>query len=373
MTRSPLVFVIESGTDVRLVDGLAGHFEVTVLARAIPGGRAVNWPPVGGAVVVEGPASRIGFARWAMQQVTARRPDRVLAQGYGLSALAVLRTRPDASLLVCSPVERYYDTRRAAGLPHMPWRAWERAAIAIVARANARWCSHYVVLSEHLAEVVASYKTRAAIDVIPVYGVDTARFVPLPRVERRALRAHLRLPDHPIIFFSSRIAPEKDVATLLGACARLVADGRAFTLLHMSGGWQAFQDAARAAGLGAHVIAREAVHPARDLPSWYQASDLCVQASRAEGLGFSVLEALACEVPVVATAVGGLTETIRDGDTGWSYDVGDAAGLAVAMAEALDDPAEAARRAHAGRLMVERRYAARAVFQQLAAALTERR
>ena len=58
MTRPTLVFVVESGTDVRLVDGLAEHFQVVVLARTIPGGRAVNWPPAGDAEVLAGPSGR---------------------------------------------------------------------------------------------------------------------------------------------------------------------------------------------------------------------------------------------------------------------------------------------------------------------------
>jgi glycosyltransferase involved in cell wall biosynthesis len=120
------------------------------------------------------------------------------------------------------------------------------------------------------------------------------------------------------------------------------------------------------------VIATDAVHPVKELPLDYQACDLLVQASREEGLGFSPLEALACATPVIAAAVGGLRETIIDGETGWTYPVGDAAALAARIGEALDDPAEAQRRAGAGREMVCRRYERRIVFDRLTDVLTRR-
>ena len=69
----------------------------------------------------------------------------------------------------------------------------------------------------------------------------------------------------------------------------------------------------------------------------------------------------------MATAVGGLRETIVDGETGWSCPPGDADALARAIADALDHPEEARRRAAAGRAMVQRRFERRAVFDRLLA------
>jgi glycosyltransferase involved in cell wall biosynthesis len=129
--------------------------------------------------------------------------------------------------------------------------------------------------------------------------------------------------------------------------------------------------AAQRLGVADCVIATDAVHPHRHLPDDYRACDLCVQASREEGLGFSPLEALACEVPVVAAGVGGLRETVIDGRTGWSYPPGGAEALAARIAEVLDDPAEARRRAAAGRTLVRERYERRLVFDQLERVLSE--
>jgi glycosyltransferase involved in cell wall biosynthesis len=63
--------------------------------------------------------------------------------------------------------------------------------------------------------------------------------------------------------------------------------------------------------------------------------------------------------------VGGLRETIVEGETGWSVPAGDAAALARAIADALDHPEQARQRAAAGRTMVARRFERRAVFDRL--------
>ena len=103
----------------------------------------------------------------------------------------------------------------------------------------------------------------------------------------------------------------------------------------------------------------------------YVASDVCVQASRAEGLGFSVLESLACGTPVVVSRVGGLVETVCDGSTGWTVPPGDARALAAALREVLERPDEARRRAAAGAAIVRERFSSDTAFARLADVLAE--
>lgn len=64
-------------------------------------------------------------------------------------------------------------------------------------------------------------------------------------------------------------------------------------------------------------------------------SDICLLPSEKESFGLVALEAMACEVPVVATKVGGLPELIRDGDTGILEEVGDVEAMARRSAELL--------------------------------------
>ncbi len=377
MNGPRIAFVVESGTDVRLVEDLARRSRLTVLARRIAGGREISQDPDNAPDIVVGSRSIPGFAWSAFRWVLGHRHqlDAVLVQGYGPAALACnlagRLTGVNTFNLVCSPVEAYYACRRLEPAGR-PYRRHEALAIDVLARLNALVARHYVVLSDYLRTVVQGHGARASVEVIPVYGVDTSVF--RPAVEPRAdIRRRLGLPEAAsLVFFSSRIAPEKDPDTLLHAVRLLRGEGRDVRVLHLSGGHEEFRRRATAQDLGDAVVARDAVPPFAGLAEWYQAADVCVQASREEGLGFSPLEALACEVPVIAAAVGGLRDTIREPDTGWSYPAGDVQALAGALRAALDAPDEALARARRGRELVVRAFERRHAFESLMATLTPR-
>jgi glycosyltransferase involved in cell wall biosynthesis len=372
VTRA-LWFIVESGTDVRLVEGLAARWPLTVLARRVIGGREISQPTSAGFEHRTGPAS---FARFAARAAIGIASERrsiglVLVQGYGIAALAAnlagRLARVPVVMLVCSPTEAYYLCRRCDG--DRPFRRVEWIGIRALAWLNARAGRHYVVLSPYLASKIRDHGTSRPVHIVPVYGVDLRVFAPASE-PRAVVRRRLGLPVDPaLVFFSSRVAPEKDPDALLAAVAILRRDGRDVRIVHRSGGHLEFSRRASEHGLLDAVIDGPALRPGAELAAYYQASDVCVQASREEGLGFSPLEALACGVPVVAAAVGGLRDTIVEGHTGWTYPPGDAPALARAIAQALDDPAEARRRTERGRALVASEYDQHVVFGRLDAVL----
>ena len=331
--KKRVAFVVESGTDVRLVRGLHEAFHLTVFARRIPGGVAISQPFSEIEVVKAGPG-RLGFALAAFIWLVRReRFDGILVQGYGLAALAInlfsIFTGAKVYQLVCSPTELYYLRRKDVEDANFPFHARFYFLIKLLARLNALFRSHYVVLSQHLAELVESHGVgRHRISKIPLYGIDLDRFTPSAEPKEK-IRQRLGLPKEVcLVFFGSRIAPEKDVACLLSATKILLEESYPIVLLNLSGGYAEFLELATSMGVRDHVLAYNAVHPTEGLSDYYRACDVFVQSSREEGLGFAVLEAMACDVPVVAAHVGGLKETVVDGVTGWSYKAGHAQDLA---------------------------------------------
>jgi glycosyltransferase involved in cell wall biosynthesis len=372
--KSRMIFICESGVDVRMIEGLGSRFRFSILVRPAFGDHTITWPYEGESpvVILRGPAGRIGFALYTFKWLLThgRNFDVALVQNYGLAALAAnlarLVTGLRTLLLICSPNIEYFQCRRKKGGISLPGYIAGIALLRICRALNSLFTERYIVLSQYLAGVVAENgRDRSA--VIPIYGVNTERFRPVSPEQKAALRERLGLPkDIFIIFFSSRIAPEKDTESLLRAACILLERGHEFLLLNLSGGYQAFLQKAESDGLRNWVRAMDAVHPVHDLPAYYQAADLCVQVSLEEGLGLSPLEALACEVPVIATDVGGLRETVLDGETGLRVPVGDAQALADKIAYAMDHRQQMLAMARRGRKMIQQKYEAERCFDALA-------
>ena len=94
-------------------------------------------------------------------------------------------------------------------------------------------------------------------------------------------------------------------------------------------------------------------------------ADAVVLPSTVEPLGMAQIEALALRVPVVASDVDGIPETIEHGVTGWLVQPGNILAWQNALAEILDNPEQAHQRACAGRLAVTSRFAVHRNIEQI--------
>jgi glycosyltransferase involved in cell wall biosynthesis len=90
-----------------------------------------------------------------------------------------------------------------------------------------------------------------------------------------------------------------------------------------------------------------------------------------EGIPVALMEALACALPVVATALSGIPELVREGETGWLVPPADPAALAEALAKVWAEPERSARLAGAGRDLVLREFDLQTNVQQLSALFTQ--
>ncbi|MFC1574683.1 glycosyltransferase family 4 protein [Gemmatimonadota bacterium] len=93
-----------------------------------------------------------------------------------------------------------------------------------------------------------------------------------------------------------------------------------------------------------------------DLPAILNQATALVLPSYYEGLPNSILEAMACGIPVVASRAKGNPEVVRDGETGYLFDPGDVAGLAESIARILRNPEVGHKMGLAGRKVVEREF-----------------
>lgn len=147
----------------------------------------------------------------------------------------------------------------------------------------------------------------------------------------------------PLVLTISRVAPQKDLPTLVEAAGRIgapvtwvvIGDGEAQLLADVR---------RRAAALGAPVHFIGAV---TDPVPWLQAAEVFVLPSVWEARALVIQEAMAAGTPVVASDVGGLHDLVHG--VGPLLPVGDAAGFAAAIGAILSDSTERAALSHAGR------------------------
>jgi len=190
--------------------------------------------------------------------------------------------------------------------------------------------------------------------VVPL-GFDLSPFLVPDRARgdrRQALRAELGIPEAArVVTLVARLVPIKRVDRFLRVANFLrdvpevtfmiVGDGELRAQLLASPESQALGKRARWVGFR------------RDMPDVYFASDVVVQSSDNEGTPVALIEAQAAGVPVVSTAVGGVTSAVIDGETGRIEAVGDDQAMANAIRSYLDDPRRLREHGARGRRHVE--------------------
>jgi glycosyltransferase involved in cell wall biosynthesis len=226
-------------------------------------------------------------------------------------------------------VPRVLVTHHTPELPrrdNLAGRLWQRIG----------WATRSEVI--YTSEADRERDGRKPSHVVPL-GIDVKRFTSgRPALDRSAGR--------PLVGNVARLAEQKDHRTLLAAAA-LVPEAD----FVIAGDGELRGELELTAGANVRFLGTRS-----DVPDILASLDVFAFPSLFEGLCLAVIEAQAAGVPVVATAVGGIKETVVDGETGLLVPLRDPQALAAAIRRLLDHPDEATRLAAEARRRALERY-----------------
>ena len=220
------------------------------------------------------------------------------------------------------------------------------------------WASRVMILNPGMAEEAYATGFRPEQLLWMPNPVDTAEFAPAAPNERRALRARLGVAKMaPVVLYVGRLAPEKELRSLLGAFARLVTRCSCAALVLVGDGPDREQLGKDASRLGIQSQVRFTGRQTTDeVRQWLQAADVFALVSSKEGFPCSLVEAMSVGLPAVVSDIPANRQLIEEGIQGLCAAVGDEAAIADALEQILSDPVLNTRMGRAARRSVLEQY-----------------
>lgn len=332
---------------------LARGYEVLIVTRCLPGlSTRDHLGPLAIRRLKAGPFGAAGFAAAGLAEIAPGRKAIDIVHAHSARAPALL------GLLLGALGGPPLVVMLGGGDVPEPSHAGGRLGLsAVLRRGVLRRADAVVALTPGMRDALGQLGISSGrLHVIP-NGIDSDLFRPAGEAARRAARAALHLPhDGEVVVFVGRLEPVKGPDLLLAAW-KLLGNRGAWLLMAGDGSQRpALEVQARASE---RVRMLGWVEDQTLLNQLYQAADVAVVPSRSEGMGAALLEAMASGVAVVATAVGGIRETVEDGITGLLVEPAPGS-LAAALRALLDDPDARARLGQAAARTIPARYSLKA-------------
>lgn len=195
------------------------------------------------------------------------------------------------------------------------------------------------------------------------YGVRLSEFSETLRDQRAHVRRELGIDEHASVVVNvARLSPQKGHTDLIDAAAEVLMNRRDLVFLLAGDGESRGEIERKIQQMSLTSYFRLLGHRT-DIPRILAASDLFVLSSSFEGGCYAVLEAMASRLPVVATAVGGVSESVLDGVTGRLVSANQPRTLARAITEVLATDDRGRKMGHEGRRRVETSFAMEQMLQ----------
>jgi starch synthase len=256
--------------------------------------------------------------------------------------------------------------------PLRPWKADQLGSGYLLSswieKTGVESADRVIAVSRKMREDILAHFRVAPERVVTIHnGIDPDRFRRTERTE--ALARHGVRP--PYVLFVGRITDQKGIFHLLDAAPRLP-QGVQLVLCASAPDTPEIEERMRRTVPGhPNVLWINAMVPVDEVIQLYSHAAAFACPSVYEPFGLINLEAMACETPVVASAVGGILEVVEDGKTGILVPPARPAELADALRQLLEDPAQARAMGRAGRRRVEEKFAWASVAEQTEAVYAE--
>lgn len=278
------------------------------------------------------------YSDWVYKDCLSFQPD-VIHANYWLSGVAGRNLKQRLGLPLLTTFHTLARVKAESG-DHEP-ESRAKAEAAVMACAD-------VVLANATAEaeqLIHYYDCDPdRIEIVPP-GVDHALFSP---GSQAGARWALKTDDAPMLLFVGRIQPLKGVDVAVQALAQLERTDARLWIVGGASGVDGNTEVTRVRAMIDDLGLSSRVHfvPAKPhhlLSTYYRAADVCLVPSRSESFGLVALEAAACGVPTVASAVGGLLTLVEHGYSGYLIESRDPAEYAERIDAILADPVLARR------------------------------
>lgn len=185
--------------------------------------------------------------------------------------------------------------------------------------------------------------------------IDTQRFRPLDEEDRRRVRREVGLGETaPVLLIAGHVIRRKGQRVAVRALPRILAEVPEAQLVLV--GHESHEYGLQVRAEAERLGVQRSVHwlaSRSDVERIFAIADVCWCPSLDEPFGLTACEALACEVPVIASRLGGFLETVHPGQSGELVQQGDERQLAEATLELLADPPRRRRYGRHGRRWVE--------------------
>jgi glycosyltransferase involved in cell wall biosynthesis len=251
----------------------------------------------------------------------------------------------------------YWPMRLVTTVHGWVQRTWKTPLYYAVDRFSLPRYERVLCVSPDLHRTCSRYGVPASRCLLVENGIDLEQFSRQAPLAEAKLRLGVD-PDRPLLGAVGRLSAEKGFDLLIRAADRLLRGGLDFELVIAGDGDQRLELEDLITRLGRRDRIRLLGY-CDETAALYEALDGFVLSSRREGLPNVLLEAMAMEVPVIATRVAGIPRLIVDGEDGILVEPGSLDELAGAIARLLRDPGLRRRLGRSGRATIEQRYSFR--------------